>query len=303
MIELPDISKLSIGCAGFGNEYEDMSIETSKSIVNMAIKNGINYFDTSPFYGETKSELVLGECIKDIPRESYFISTKVGRYSNSEFNYGYDSVIKSVYGSMNRLGIEVIDLVQCHDIDFCDSLNIIINETLPALEKLKKDNKIRYIGITGLHLSQLDYVIKKSNVKIDTVLTYCNYTLFNDTLNLYSKDWLRKGIKIIQGGVTSMGLLTTQGPQDWHPAPELIKSTCKEVVNNCVQKKINITEIAFKHVFNNNEIYSLLIGVTNLEQLNEYLNWCNNTNENYLNLIIFIKDKFKLIHNCLWIEN
>lgn len=109
---------------GFGNEYDDMSIETSKRIVKMAIKNGINYFDSSPFYGETRSELVLGECIKDIPRQSYFIGTKVGRYSNSEFNYGYDSVIKGVNDSMNRLGIDVIDLVQCHDIEFCESLKL-----------------------------------------------------------------------------------------------------------------------------------------------------------------------------------
>jgi L-galactose dehydrogenase len=300
MIELNTISRISIGCAGFGNEYEEMDFETARQIINIAIHNGINYFDTAPFYGETRSEIILGKCIENIYRETFFISTKVGRQSVTKFNYSYNYIIKSVNESLKRLNLNNIDLVQCHDIEFCDSLDIILNETLPALEQLKKEYKLRYIGITGLHLEQLDYVVTNSKVKIDAVLVYCTYNLFNTTLDNYSKKWKKLGITIIQGGVTAMGLLTNQGPRDWHPASNLIKNTCKNTVDYCINNDINITEIAFKFVYNNTDINSILIGVTNLEQLYEYLDWVRNNNSDNIETI---QEKLKIIKNMLWIEN
>ena len=200
-----------------------MNIDSAKNIINIALKNGINYFDTAPFYGETRSENVLRECIKNIPREKYFLSTKVGRYTVNNFDFSYNGIINSVNESLKRLNLNYLDLVQCHDIEFCVSLDIILNETLPALKKLQDENKIRYIGITGLQLDKLDYIITNSIINIDTVLVYCTYNLFNTTLDNYSQKWKQLGITIIQGGVTSMGLLTNQGPKDWHPASKKIK--------------------------------------------------------------------------------
>ena len=129
-------------------------------------------------------------------------------------------------------------------------------------------------------------------------LVYCCYTLFNNSLDNYSKKWKEKGIKIINGGVTSMGLLTNIGPQKWHPCSEEIKNICKKASDYCISNGINITEAAFHFVNNNNDIDTILIGVTTITELYDYMSWKNDIY--IIDKIIF--DILKPIQNKLWIE-
>lgn len=198
------------------------------------MRSGINFFDVSPFYGKTKAESSLGNALKDLPRDSFTVATKVGRYDSDVFDFSAERVVKSVEESMARLHVETLDIVHCHDIEFGD-LDQVCNETIPALVRLKEAGKIRAIGITGYPLEIFPYVLSSVAPKsVDMVLSYCNYTLQNDRL-LQVAAGLRRdfGVGIINASPLCMGLLTNGGCPSWHPAGENIKNRAVDANQIC----------------------------------------------------------------------
>ncbi len=125
-----------------------------------AFNRGINFFDTSPFYGDTKSEAVLGKGLKLLPRDQIIVATKIGRYGQDTFDFSAEKVNASIKESLTRLQLDYVDLLQCHDIEFA-SLDQIVEETIPALLKLKERGVVRNIGITGLPLKIYKYVLDR----------------------------------------------------------------------------------------------------------------------------------------------
>lgn len=161
-------------------------MEECKKTVDTALRSGINYIDTAPWYGHGTSEEILGECLKNIPRESYYIATKVGRYEKDPklmFDFSAEKTRESIETSLKRMKLDYIDVIQVHDIEFAPSLDIVINETLPVLEKAVKDGKAKFIGITGYPVHTLKECVERSSVKINTILSYTRLTLIDDTLN------------------------------------------------------------------------------------------------------------------------
>ena len=158
-----NVSRISLGCAPLGGVYGGMDLKKAQSLVDHCFSSGINFFDTSPYYGDTKSESVLGHCLNatGIPRDEYVIATKVGRYGD-HVDFSPERVTASVEESLNRLQTDYIDVIQCHDIEFAASMEMVINETLPALAELKRKGKVRHIGITGLPLSVMDFVLDRA---------------------------------------------------------------------------------------------------------------------------------------------
>jgi aryl-alcohol dehydrogenase-like predicted oxidoreductase len=115
-------------------------------------RTGINLIDTAPWYGFEKSERILGEALQGVPREAYYLATKVGRYKPDHlemFDFRGERVLASIDESLARLRLDYIDIIQIHDPEFAPSLDIIVNETLPALDKARQAGKVRFIGITG----------------------------------------------------------------------------------------------------------------------------------------------------------
>lgn len=150
---------------------EDEAIQTIQS----AIKSGINYIDTAPYYGQGRSEKILGKALKGVPRETYYIATKVARYGlniEDQFDFSAKRTMESIDTSLNYLGLDFIDIIQIHDVEFAENLDIVINETLPALEEARKEGKTRFIGITGYPLNVLKEAILKAPGRFDVQL-YC----------------------------------------------------------------------------------------------------------------------------------
>ncbi|KAA8536326.1 hypothetical protein F0562_028804 [Nyssa sinensis] len=157
---------LKLSCVGFGasplgNVFGPISDHDAIACVREAFSLGINFFDTSPYYGGTLSEKVLGKSLKalGVPRNEYIVATKCGRYVEG-FDFSAERVTKSIDESLERLQLDYVDILQCHDIEF-GSLDQIVNETIPALQKLKETGKIRFIGITGLPLEIFTYVLDR----------------------------------------------------------------------------------------------------------------------------------------------
>ena len=294
------VSTLSLGCAPLGNVYGDLDLDKCKSIVHGAIDRGINFFDTSPYYGATKSESVLGQCLKDVPRDKYILATKCGRY-DGHHDFSYDRVTKSIDESLDRLGVDHIDLMQCHDIEFASSLEQVVYEGLPALEEAKRQGKIGHIGITGLPLQVVDYVMEHSTVDIEAVLSYCCYTVQNTNLEQYLPRWKHQNIGIIQGGATSMGLLTPQGPQEWHPAPEQVKRVCADAVAACEEGAgESIVKLAFQFTASNPDVHTTLVGSTSLDMLEANIQWTNQSLDE--ELLAMVENALAAVKNKIWVE-
>jgi L-galactose dehydrogenase len=103
-----------------GGGLQEIDEEEGIAAVHEAFKLGINLFDTSPFYGKTKSETVLGKALKALPRNEIIVAKKVGRYGPEEFDFSAETVTREFYNSLERLCVDFVNVLQCHDIEFAD---------------------------------------------------------------------------------------------------------------------------------------------------------------------------------------
>src|SRR5438874_9140994 len=139
---------LSFGASSLGQEFRPVNLADALKSVRVALDCGLNFIDTSPFYGRGMSEVLLGVALKGVPRDSYTLCTKLGRYDLAHFDFSAKRVAESVDVSLHRLGTDHLDIVLCHDIEFV-LLQQIVDETIPALRKAQRAGKVRFIGFSG----------------------------------------------------------------------------------------------------------------------------------------------------------
>ena len=289
------VSTLSYGASSLGSVFR--SIDESEGIraVHTALDLGINFIDVSPYYGLTKAETVLGKALKGIPRDKYYLATKLGRYGEDEFDFSSQRITGSVDESLARLGVDYLDLIQCHDIEFV-SLDQIVNESIPALRKLQEQGKVRLVGITGLPLNAFRYVLDRTEV--DTILSYCRYSL-NDTALLDLVPYLKeRGVGIINASPLSMGLLSNRGAPDWHPAPELIKETCAQAAAFCREQGVDIAQLAIQFSLSNPVIPTTLVGTANPNNIEKNVRWTQEPIDQAL--LAEVLKILEPIHNNTW---
>lgn len=248
------VSALSFGASSLGGVFHGIREEEGIRAVHVAVDNGINFIDVSPYYGHLKAEMVLGKALREIPRDKYYLSTKVGRYGKDGVNmwdYSAERVTRSVYESMERLGIDYIDLINVHDIEFQAALpgglQKVVDETLPALVKLRDEGVVRHVGITDLQPENLQWVIDHSpEGTVESILCFCHYSLNDDMLTDYLDYFEQRGIGVINASPFSMGLLSSRGAPDWHPAPESLRDACKRAAEYCAAQGYPIEELAIQ---------------------------------------------------------
>ena len=243
------VSNLGFGASSLGGVFHSIREEEGIQAVFTAVENGINFIDVSPYYGHLKAETVLGKALKDIPRDKYYLSTKVGRYGKDGVNtwdYSAKRATESVYESMERLHVDYIDLINVHDVEFAD-LQQVVDETLPALVELRKKGIVRHVGITDLQPENLHWVIEHSpKGTVESILNFCHYSLNDDMLLDYLDFFEEKGIGVINASPFSMGLLSQRGTPDWHPAPAPLKEACAKAVAYCQEKGYPIEKLAIQ---------------------------------------------------------
>src|ERR1700744_4364660 len=135
-----DLPILSFGASSLGQEFRSVKLDEALDSVRVALDCGLNFIDTSPFYGRGMSEVLLGIALEGVPRESYTLCTKLGRYDLAHFDFSARRVAESVDVSLQRLRTGHLDIVLCHDIEFVP-LRQIVDETLPALRKVQQTGK------------------------------------------------------------------------------------------------------------------------------------------------------------------
>ena len=264
------VSALSFGASSLGSVFRETKECEAVAAVHTAVEGGMNFIDVSPYYGHYKAETVLGKALREIQRDKYYLSTKVGRYGQDGVNtwdYSARRATESVYESMERLGVDHIDLINVHDIEFAD-LHQVVDETLPALVALREKGVVGHVGITDLQLENLQWVIDHvAPGTVESILNFCHFTLNDDKLLDYLDYFEQRGIGVINASPLSMGLLSRRGVPAWHPAPKSLVDACRRAVEYCDAKGYPIEKLAMQYSVSEPRIATTLFSSANSENV------------------------------------
>jgi len=303
------VSQVGFGGCVVGGVYPDKGdLEEIYQCVETGIKSGINFIDTSPFYGEGKSEEVLGQALRRIPRHCYYIATKVGRYSadwTKAFDFTEERVLKEFDNSLARLQLPSVDILHVHDFEYCQSPQYIATTTLPAVLKIVQSGRAKYIGITGYPLEEFKKVLELTPVKVNVVLSYSRNTLIDLTLKEYVPYFESKHLGVINASPTAMGLLTNRGPPVWHPASPSLKKLCSEAGEYCAKQGVELGKLSVHHNLVKDyggTVASTLLGVGTMEILKINLDIVfNGLTEHEEEVLQNVKEKyFKNLCKTAW---
>ncbi|SNR85485.1 aldo/keto reductase [Hymenobacter mucosus] len=270
------VSALSLGASSLGGVFHNIDENKGIDTVCTAVEQGINFIDVSPYYGFLKAEQVLGRALRQIPREQYYLSTKVGRYGQDgvkSWDYSGSRAIRSVEESLARLHVDYIDLINVHDIEFSD-LQQVINETLPALHSLKEAGVVKHVGITGLPLALFQQVIDQTPAgTVETVLSFCHYCLNDTTLADYVEYLKAHNVGIINASPLAMGMLSERGAPEWHPASVELKQYARQAAAFCMSQGYPIEKLAIQFAVSHPSIATTLVSTARPEAIRQNIAW------------------------------
>ena len=278
------VSNLGFGASSLGGVFHSLREEEGIEAVFTAVDNGINFIDVSPYYGHLKAEIVLGKALRQMQRDRYVLSTKVGRYGKDGVNlwdYSAERARTSVYESLERLGVDYIDIINVHDVEFQASLEgglqKIVDETLPALVALKREGVVGHVGITDLQPENLKWVIEHAEEgTVESILNFCHYSLNDTLLADYLGFFEEHHVGVINASPLSMGLLTERGAPDWHPAPWTLREACARAAQFCKEQGYPIEKLAMQFSTSlNPRIATTLFSSTNPKNVLKNIDYVN----------------------------
>ncbi|TWU57032.1 D-threo-aldose 1-dehydrogenase [Rubripirellula tenax] len=292
-----DLPVLGFGASSIGAEFRKIDLGDALQAVHVALDRGMNYIDTAAYYGRGMSELMLGRVLPEIPRDSYAISTKLGRFAPAHFDFSARRVAESIDISLERMRIDHIDIVFCHDIEFVD-LDQIVNETLPALRKEVEKGKVRYIGVSGYPMKMFTEMIRRTD--LDVVLTYNHYTLQNDMALALVEPCKAKNVGLINAAPFSARLLTDATLPVWHKATPEVREVAAKASAHCKAAGTDIAKLALQYSCANKEFASCVTGSANPERVSQWCDWLDEPMDE--TLVAEVKKILKPIHNWVYVE-
>lgn len=273
-----EISTMGIGAATFGGLFTSMSDSDAVDVVQSAFAHGINYFDTAPHYGKGTSERRLGALLKRYPRNSFVLSSKIGRLLvpttdvadpdfldadpsvERKFDYSAQGVERSLKDSLERLGLDSIDIVFVHDPD--NHADVAIKEAYPALAKMRDQGIVKAIGI-GMNQSAIPTRFVEET-DIDIVLLAGRYTLLDQS---GAKDLLpaalAKGVSVLAAGVYNSGILANPvkgATYDYAPASDEIVARAKMISDFLQEQGVSLSRAALQYPLRHPAVKALLVG-------------------------------------------
>lgn len=288
-----DLPILSFGASSLGAEFRGVTLDEVFASIRVALELGLNFIDTSPFYGRGMSEVLLGVALRDVPRDDYIMCTKLGRYDVNHFDFSARRVAESIDVSLHRLGCQHLDIVLCHDIEFVP-LEQVIHETIPALREQQRAGKVRYVGISGYPQKIFHRVLAET--ELDCVLSYNQYTLQNrcfadQTIPLLNE----KGVGIMNGGPFSARLLTNASLPVWFRDPLEVQQAAKQAAAHCAAQGEDIAKLALQFCLRNTEISTTVAGSANPANIRKWVEWSAQPLDEQL--LAEVLDIFEPVHN------
>ncbi len=294
-LELP---VLGFGASSLGQEFRQVTIDEALASVHAALECGMNFIDSSPFYGRGMSEVLLGVALRNVPRESYTLCTKLGRYDLAHFDFSAKRVAESVDVSLHRLGTDHIDIMLCHDIEFVP-MQQIVDETLPALRREQQKGKVRYIGFSGYPMKIFRFICDQADV--DCVLSYNQYTLQNTRFADEVVPYLQqKGIGVMNAGPFSARLLTNAPLPAWHKESDEVRAAARQAAELCASRGVDIAQLALQFSLANAAITTTIAGSANPANIRKWAAWAGEPPD--AELLRDIQAIFEPVHNLGHLE-
>jgi L-galactose dehydrogenase len=268
-VEGPRVSALALGAASLGGVYQPVSQAQANLVVAAALEAGVNLVDVAPYYGATRAETALGAALRGVPRDDVVLMTKVGRQGDKSWDFSREAVLRSLDESRRRLGVDWIDVLQCHDIEYGDRRQL-LDEALPALRELKAQGVIGRIGVTGYDLALLEEIALAEAV--DTVMAYCTYTLQDQRLAPVARRLAARGVAVFNASPLGMGLLTANGPPDWHPAHDRVRDAAMAAERRCRTLGADLSFVALQFALQTAAqagVVSTVVGMSRPENLRQ----------------------------------
>lgn len=273
------VSRLSFGAASLGGVYGPFDEGEAVEAVHVALDCGINYFDVAPAYGGTLAETNLGKALRGIPRQCYYLSTKVGKYTkpgsygDDTLDYSRARIRASLDESAQRLGVDYFDLIHIHDIEYqgCKHTEWALTEGYEAVQELKREGRIGGVsfGIYPMDLWKRIF----SSMDVDAGLVHNHYCL-NDTQLLDLLPTARvKGIGIINASPFASGLLSDRGAPAWHPASPEDQRIFRMAAAFCREQGISISQLALQLSSQHPEIPTTLFSSASPELVRRNVKW------------------------------
>jgi aryl-alcohol dehydrogenase-like predicted oxidoreductase len=292
-----ELTSLGFGASSIGAEFGQFDIDQSLRAVRTAIDAGINFIDTAAYYGRGMSEVLLGQILPAYKRESLIVSTKLGRYAPRHFDFSAKRVAESIDVSLERMRLEYLDMVFCHDIEYGD-VQQVIDETLPALRRQVEKGKVRCVGISGYPMKNFQRVIPTG--LLDCVITYNHYTLQNDM----ALQWLplaqEHGVGVVNAAPFSARLLTDLPLPVWHKAPEKVKSVAAKASQWCKSRGATIEKLALQFSVSHPGFSSCLVGSAIPAEVTQWIDWIQEPIDQ--ELIDGVRAQLQPIRNWYYIE-
>ena len=292
-----DLSVLGFGASSIGAEFRPIDVPEALRCVHVAMDRGINYIDTAAYYGRGMSELMLGRVLPEIPRDSYILSTKLGRYAPQHFDFSARRVAESVDISLERMQLDHLDIVFCHDIEFVD-LDQIVDETIPALRKEVEKGKVRFIGVSGYPMKIFTEMLQRAD--LDVVLSYNHYTLQNDMALSLVEPCREKHVGLINAAPFSARLLTTAPLPDWHKATAEVREVAAKAAAHCSERGTDIAKLALQYSIANQDFASCVTGSASPERVSQWCDWIEEPIDE--RLVAEVKEILEPIHNWVYAE-
>ncbi|MCA9088695.1 MAG: aldo/keto reductase [Planctomycetaceae bacterium] len=293
-LELPI---LSFGASSLGQEFRQVNLDEALQSVRTALDCGMNFIDTSPFYGRGMSEVMLGIALRDVPRDSYLLGSKLGRYAGAHFDFSAKRVNESVDISLERMGVDHLDIMLCHDIEFVD-MQQIVDETLPALRKEQEKGKVRFIGVSGYPMKMFRFILDQTD--LDVVLSYNHYTLQNTMFGDLVPYLKEKNVGIMNAAPFSARLLTNATLPPWHKATPLVRETAAKAAAHCAANGVDIAQLALQFSIANPDMTTCVTGSANPQRIQQWAEWAKLPLDTQL--LADVQQILEPIHNWFYIE-
>jgi aryl-alcohol dehydrogenase-like predicted oxidoreductase len=288
---------LSFGASSLGQEFRPVDVNEALRSVHVALDLGMTFIDTSPFYGRGMSECLLGVALRGVPRDRYLLGTKLGRYDLAHFDFSPRRVVESVDVSLHRMGVDYLDIMLCHDIEFVD-MKQIVDETLPALRKIQEQGKVRFVGASGYPMKIFRYVLDRTG--LDVILSYNHYTLQNTMLADLVPYLQGKGVGVMNAAPFSARLLTNAPLPRWHKATPEVRAVCRRAAEHCAARGVDIAQLALQFSLAQPDMATCIVGSANPENVRKWAAWADTPIDQQL--LKEVLDILRPIHNWFYIE-
>ena len=273
------VSILSFGASSLGGVFHAVEEADAIRAVHAALDLGINYFDVAPAYGGTRSETVLGKALRGIPRDRYYLSTKIGKYTNPEkygddtLDYSRERTRRSIDESAARLGTDYFDIIHIHDIEYEGRRHTewALGEGFEAVSELKAEGRIGAVSF-GIYPMDLWHRIL-TTLPVDAGLVHNHYSLHDTRMLELLPLAKEKGIGLINASPFGSGLLTDRGPADWHPANAQQRAVFKRAAEYCAARGTSISQLALQFSSQHSGITTTMFSSASADSVRRNVAW------------------------------